>query len=292
MSFPYLGETRILDDAIRSGLGGAFISLEDGVTHYEFGGPEPGAPVVFIHGFSVPYFIFDTTFEFLKGAGFRVLRYDLFGRGYSDRPIVRYDMELFIHQLKGLLDAFNLGAVNLIGLSMGGSIVATFTNRYPERVSKLVLIDPSGARPIDFSPLLKLVKMPLFGELVLGLFGTRNMLQGIASDLFSPELVEQFQAQYRVQMEFKGFKRAIISSMRANVLGSFLESYAELGRLNIPTLMFWGVNDKTVPFEQSADILAAIPHAEFHPIEACGHIPHYEKPSEVNPILLEFLKTP
>jgi len=36
-------------------------------------------------------------------------------------------------------------------------------------------------------------------------------------------------------------------------------------------------------------ILEALPHAEFHIVENCGHIPHHEKPEIVNPILLEFL---
>jgi pimeloyl-ACP methyl ester carboxylesterase len=44
-----------------------------------------------------------------------------------------------------------------------------------------------------------------------------------------------------------------------------------------------------VPFAFSKDILADIPHAEFHPIEDSGHIPHYEKPGIVNPILFKFL---
>jgi pimeloyl-ACP methyl ester carboxylesterase len=42
--------------------------------------------------------------------------------------------------------------------------------------------------------------------------------------------------------------------------------------------------------EHSRDILSAIPHTQFHIIENCSHIPHYEKPDEVNPILLKFIK--
>ena len=57
----------------------------------------------------------------------------------------------------------------------------------------------------------------------------------------------------------------------------------------LDTLLFWGRQDATVPFEQSADILRAIPQAQLQVIENCGHIPHYERPSEVHPILLEFL---
>jgi pimeloyl-ACP methyl ester carboxylesterase len=45
-----------------------------------------------------------------------------------------------------------------------------------------------------------------------------------------------------------------------------------------------------VPFEHSNDLQTAMPNVQFHVIEHCGHIPHYEKPEEVNPILMEFLK--
>jgi pimeloyl-ACP methyl ester carboxylesterase len=46
----------------------------------------------------------------------------------------------------------------------------------------------------------------------------------------------------------------------------------------------------TVPLSHSEDLLAALPHAEFHIIEGCGHIPHYEKPDLTNPLLLDFLR--
>jgi pimeloyl-ACP methyl ester carboxylesterase len=52
-----------------------------------------------------------------------------------------------------------------------------------------------------------------------------------------------------------------------------------------------GRNDETVPFEQSEDLRKVMPNAEFHATENCGHIPHYEKPDEFNPILLKFLNT-
>jgi len=45
-----------------------------------------GPAVALVHGFSVPYYVWDPTAPELARAGFRVLRYDLYGRGYSDRP--------------------------------------------------------------------------------------------------------------------------------------------------------------------------------------------------------------
>ena len=289
MPFPYLGETKELNESTRKETDGSFITLADGVTHYELGGTENGKPVVLVHGFSVPYFIYDPTFDFLVNSGFRVLRYDLIGRGFSDRPRVAYDIHLFVRQLKDLLDALEFKKVNLIGLSMGGAITASFVNQHPQYVSKHVLIDPAGAKRVTLSWLLEATKLPIFGELALGLFGSGNMVKNIASDLFDPNLVEHFQSHYKIQMQYKGFKHAILSTMRNNMLESFYETYAQIGMLKKPTLLFWGKNDTTVPFEDSKIILKVLPHAEFHAVENCGHIPHYEKPEIVNPILLEFL---
>jgi pimeloyl-ACP methyl ester carboxylesterase len=180
--------------------------------------------------------------------------------------------------------------VNLVGLSMGGPITATFTAHHPERVKSLTLIDPAGARPIALTPLLKAVKIPFIAEAILSLAGGEPIVERNAKDFFDPNLVEQFKAQYRVQMQHKGFLRAILSTIRNGMLDSFLDVYRQVGKTEKPVLLFWGSEDKTVPFEHSNDLRAAIPNVKFHVIENCGHIPHYEKPEEVNSILLEFLR--
>jgi pimeloyl-ACP methyl ester carboxylesterase len=288
-TFPYLGETEELNETTRAEAPGDFVRLSNGYTHYELGGPKNGQPVVLVHGFSVPYFIWEPTFKFLTESGFRVLRYDLFGRGFSDRPKVRYDIDLFCSQLIELLDALGFEQINLVGLSMGGPITSTFTTHYPDRVSKLVLVDPAGAKPVTLSRLLKAVTTPGFGELALGLFGRKHMLDGIASDFYDPENIKAFADKYMVQLKYKGFMRAILSTMRSGMLDSFAEVYQQLGTQGTPVALFWGKNDKTVPFEHHVDICTAIPQAKFYAIDECGHIPHYERPNEFNPILLKFL---
>ena len=288
MTFPYADENKKIDEAVRKSAKGSFVALSGGVTHYELGGPQDGKTVVLVHGFSVPYFIFDVTFEFLAGAGFRVLRYDLFGRGLSDRPNVKYNIRLFVNQLKDLLDALHLKEITLLGLSMGGPISASFIAQYPQYVSRHVLIDPAGVTRTALG-WLAAAKLPIVGELALGLFGSDNMVKGIAGDLYDPSLVEHFQNQFKIQMQYSGFKRAILSTLRNNMLDSFYETYVQVGRMQKPTLLFWGEMDNTTPFENSKILLNALPQAEFHAISNCGHIPHYEKAEVVNPLLLEFL---
>jgi len=284
-------ETKELNDTTRRLTGGSFVLLPEGVTHYELSNATRDHTVVLVHGFSVPYFIFDPTFHFLSQNGFRVLRYDLFGRGFSDRPYADYNIDLFVRQLADLLDALRLvRPICLIGLSMGGPIAATFTARHPQRVEKLVLIDPAGARPIALTRILKAVVMPVLGETILGVVGTAGMAKYIASDFFDKKLMENFRAKYVIQMQYKGFRRALLSTIRSNMLESFIGTYRKVGALNKQSMLLWGRNDTTVPFNHSNDLLAAMPGTEFHIIEDCGHIPHFEKPETTNPLLLDFLR--
>ncbi|MFZ5881063.1 MAG: alpha/beta fold hydrolase [Chloroflexota bacterium] len=304
MSFPYLGETLELNETTRASADGSFASLPDGITHYELGGPYAALPggedrptepiraarptVALVHGFSGPYFIFDPTFAHLTRAGFRVLRYDLFGRGWSDRPQTAYNIDLFVRQLRDLLDALDLyEPIHLVGLSMGGVISAAFTVRHPDRVASNIFIDPAGARAVKLRGL-GLLKLPVLGELAIG-FGGERMVKGAAEGFFDPETVALFQARYRVQMQFKGFRRAILSTLRNGMLGDFSETYRRLGALGKPVRLFWGGKDKAVPPAHSADLLKLIPQATLHVFEQCGHIPHYERPAEFNALLAEFL---
>lgn len=74
------------------------------------------------------------------------------------------------------------------------------------------------------------------------------------------------------------------------MLGEFLDAYRHIGELNIPTLLIWGEEDKTVPVENSRKVLKLVPQVQLHIIEDTGHIPHYERPEKVNPLLIDFFR--
>lgn len=88
-------EKKVLTTAERKNIDGKFIKLSQGITHYQLEGPENGEVVILVHGFSVPYYIWDGTYEFLVKNGYKVLRYDMYGRGYSDRPVTVYNKNLY-----------------------------------------------------------------------------------------------------------------------------------------------------------------------------------------------------
>lgn len=288
--FPMLGESKILNAEARTSLPDRFIELADGVTHYELVGPEDAPVVVLVHGFSVPYFIWDPAFEALTSAGYRVLRYDLFGRGFSDRPHSRYGVGLFVRQLKGLLDGLGIEKCRAVfGLSMGGVISANFAVSYPERLEKLVLVDPAGFE-LDYPGAYKLLSVPLLGELIFSLAGDQVLERAMATDFHNPQYVQAFIEQYRPQMKYRGFKRAILSTMRAGTAENGLSAYRELGKMDTPpVLLVWGEEDTTVPIKFSKVLSSLIPRIQFHPIPDAGHVPYYEQPELVEPIFLEFL---
>jgi len=289
--FIYRGEVKKLDDAMRRSVtSGSFIKLTDGYTHFELEGNSRGQPVVLIPGFSTPYFIWDPTFHSLASAGFRVLRYDLFGRGLSDRPHLNYDINLFVRQSRDLLDSLQFKKIDLIGLSMGGAIASAFTVSSPQRVLRLVLIDPVGVLPMPMSLLYKAALLLGISELILGLAGTEKMIHALASDFFDPSYIKLFQDQYSTQIQIKGFKRAILSTLRNKTVNGFPKVYEQLGKLSIPIMLLWGRNDQTLPLKQSEALLKLITPVEFDIIDNCGHIPHYERPERVNPALINFLK--
>jgi pimeloyl-ACP methyl ester carboxylesterase len=288
--FSFRSETKELNDETRRQIGGSFVPLSDGVTHYELGNGISEDTVVLVHGFSVPSFIFDPTFRFLSEHGFRVLRYDSFGRGFSDRPNLAYSIDLFVRQLTDLLDALSLRRpVSLIGLSMGAPITATFTGRYPERVSKLVWIDPAGAQQLTYDRLLRFAGWPMIGEGLLNLVGTGRFTRAVAAKTVARDLDQNFQEQYFIQMQFKGTRNALLSTIRNHMLEPFLDVYRQVGKLHKPVMLIWGRQDDLVPLRQSKAIIDAVPGIQFHIIENSTHIPHYEKPQETNPLLLQFL---
>ena len=277
-----------MDAAARQGVPGHFVSLTDGVTHYDVAGPDSGQRVVLVHGFSVPYYIWDSTSAALTTAGFRVARYDMFGRGFSDRPDVAYTSDLFDRQLHQLLDSLGWhDAVDVIGLSMGGPVTATFAGRHPERVRSLTLVDPAAGPEGSVE---SMFSIPILGPMLWQMLAVPGMADGQSSDFVEPAKWPDWAARYRVQMQYRGFGRALLSTRYQMLQGNTDSVYTRVGATGVPTLLIWGKEDQTVRIENAVEVQRAIPQAQYHPIDHAGHLPHMERTDVVNPLLIEFLR--
>jgi pimeloyl-ACP methyl ester carboxylesterase len=237
----------------------------------------------------VPYYIWDPLFDALTNAGFRVLRYDLFGRGYSDRPDATYDADFFDRQLTRLLDALHLDQpVDLAGLSMGGLVVETFANRHPARTRSVILVDPVfDEKPQSDS---FVMHVPILREYLMTVLAAPRMAESQLEDFHHPEKFSDWPDRYRVQMRYPGFLHALLSTRLANEGRDLASEYGELGKKPIRVLLIWGTEDRSVPFERHTALMKVVPRAEFHAIDDAGHIPYMEHPEVVNPIVVRFAR--
>jgi pimeloyl-ACP methyl ester carboxylesterase len=276
-----------LSDDVRKTAQGKFMTLSNGVTHYDIAGPDTGRPIVLVHGFSVPLYIWDSTAAVLSKAGYRVIRYDEYGRGWSDRPKTDYTPDLYDRQLMELVDSLGVkGRFDLGGVSMGGWVTGTVASRHPERIRSLVLVDPVAGKS---GTSLGKFGWPLVGAYLFQTQAVPTMPDGQAGDFVSPEHFPDWADRYRVQMRFRGFGRALLSTRRATLGADMDTLYAHVAKTNVPVLLLWGTKDVTVPFERSAGVRAAIPNAEFHAIDGAAHLPILERAAETDSLILAFL---
>lgn len=277
-----------LTDDARAAAPGRFLSLDEGRVHYEVVGSDGARTVVLVHGFSVPMYIWDTTTTRLQAEGFRVVRFDLLGRGFSDRPARAYDLALFVRQLRGVLDSLRLlEPVHIVGLSMGGRVTAAFAAAHPERVRSVTLVAPAFADPQE-APLLTL--LPGVGDYTFAVAGAPGLPQSQLTDFVQPDRFPHWEERYRVQMAYRGFRAAILSTIRAGDGKSDAPIYASLGARGLPTLLVWGREDRTVPFERSKDVLRLIPGSEFVAVDSAAHLPHMEQADVTHRALVAFLR--
>ena len=121
-----------------------FIVAGDLTFHYLQWG-EQGTPVIFVHGLTANAFCFQAFADDLA-RDHRVFAYDLRGRGDSDKPESGYSIPIHAADLAELIDELGLDRPVVAGHSLGGFIALYFAAHYPQKLSKLVLID-AGASP-------------------------------------------------------------------------------------------------------------------------------------------------
>ena len=283
----YYYNTEFIDltDSNRINASGNFKYLKDGYTHYQETGNRDSATVILVHGFSVPSYIWDITFKALADSGFNVISYDLFGRGYSDRPVVDYSYIFFANQLNELKNSLQIyKKVHLVGLSMGGAVVATYGNMYADQVQSITLIDPTAVRreTIGF------LSWPVLGDYLM-VFNILDYPNNQMTDFYKPENYPNWTIKYETQMRYNGFRQAILSTLRKNYDTDYSTLYTILSLKGIPIQIIWGIHDETVPFSISKNVKKMIPLAKFYAIPEAGHLPHIEQSDTVNFILSNFI---
>jgi pimeloyl-ACP methyl ester carboxylesterase len=285
-------ETISKDDVFRATIKtGAFTKLSAGYTYYEYQHPEADTLLVLVHGFSVPSYIWDSTFQAAVKLGYGALRYDNFGRGNSDNPDVVYDAALFSNQLKELLDALNITKpIHLVGLSDGGRTISSFAFQYPEKIKTLTYVDAVG-----FETLPDTAAFPAqVTEAEIQKFKQERyptMAKGQMTDFYDSLPFRGWDKQYAKLMAHKGFVRALLSTNKNR--RNLEREHQKIGASGIPVFAIWGESDTVVELsEVRAGMLKRIPSIQLFVIPKAGHLPHMEQAARFNSILFgTILKT-
>tara|TARA_B100002049_G_scaffold182177_1_gene139195 strand:+ start:186 stop:1028 length:843 start_codon:yes stop_codon:yes gene_type:complete len=279
-----------MNDNIRTDLNKDFVKLKNGSISYKWSGPVQGEIVVMVHGLSTPRVIFMQNVGALVEAGYRVLTYDHFGYGFSDRPNIKHNKQLYDDELLELLVALGIKtAVNLIGYSMGGGISTIFAANHPERVKRLILMAPVGFI-LKHRGINKLLLIPVLGEWLMAIVVKKKMIDHYYSEVergVAPRIMAE---SFEQQFEYPGVEHAFLSSLRNFPMENLQAEYQQLGENAFPKLLIWGTEDSDTPFAGSEKILRLIPDIQFLKIEGGGHSIPYTHDDIVNREIVDFLK--
>lgn len=276
-----------MDGVARSMAPGQFVGLADGVTHYRLTGPKAGPVIVCIHGLTTPSYVWDGLTPALVQRGFRVLTYDLYGRGFSDRPFLRHDRALYINQLTGLLDALGLSVpVTLMGYSMGGSIATCLAAQQPERVKRLILLAPAGLG-LSLGPFWdRTAKLPILGDWIVDTIGPAVLRKQLEDDRPKqsavPDIVERVQEETR----YRGYMRSVLSSVRHLLAEDLGADHARITANGTPVLAIWGSHDSVIPLSAMGRLTQINRNARQKELSGAGHDLGYTRCEDILRILL------
>lgn len=285
---PWIAErmrTPMDDQEARTKAPGEFAELPSGTTHYRWFGPEGGPIAVCVHGASTPSFAYVGLATALSMKGWRVLTYDLYGRGFSDNTQGAQSADYFLKQLEELLENQGItGSFTLIGYSMGGLIGAAYTAQKCERVERLILIGAAGlGKPnLDASGIIFFRKIPYLERWVGMLFGGRVLRKYIRNEIGA----DPVRARQLEQTRRRGYWPALISSQQNILDADFLEVHRTIAMAETPVLAIWGKLDEVIPLDSLGNLAQINRAARQEVLEDANHGLTYSHPKEIAEIIL------
>lgn len=255
------------------------ITTDQGIVHYEVYGR--GKPVILLHGWLGSWGLWQETMSFL-GRYYRTYALDFWGFGESGKKRETYAVQDFVSLVDQFMEQLGIARAPLVGHSMGGTVSLSVAIRFPERVSKVVVVgSPIVGSSLAFP--LKLAGMRPIAFLLFNMMGAFRLGMRIASPVICRD--ERF-----ADMMDRDLSRTTVES--------FLLSIASLRRtdlrpmldqVKVPAMGMYGDRDVIVHPRQWQPMLKGIPHAKIERFPLDGHFPMLEEPQAFAEKLKTFL---
>lgn len=265
-----------------------YLHLEQGITRYQVYGNDSDPTIILIHGFNAFIESWNPNIESLVDAGYRVIAYDLWGRGLSTKPRGELNLKVFRKQLDSLLNHLGVEKVSLLGSSFGCVVASDYALNNSGRVAKLALVGPAGW-PSAGNSSNELINLPVLGDVVFHYFGEKILRPKVEAYLYNKNDYSWVVEKWNEFAALPGFTRASLSILRHSPVLDYSEGWAKLGNLGKPTLFIWGKQDVSFPFANAEKAATLIPHAKIVGIDEAAHWVNIEKAPEVNSELVSFL---
>lgn len=245
-----------------------------------------GEPLLLIHTVGQSFYTWRKVFNRLS-EHYRVIAPDLFGHGYSDRPVTfGYTIEEHTEALCRFMDALNISSAHIAAFSMGSAYALKLAMDHPERVGRMVLLSPGGITP-EMPLAVRMIDSPLLGFAACRLYGLKTVEKLLQESVFDLTNITQdvVQEYYRPASDPEG-RRAIRLSLQNYEDEDIV---ANLRQLHVNTLILMGTEDKWHTAETCELYHAAMRSAGFSVVRNAGHLMHEEKPDRFVAALLEFI---
>jgi 2-hydroxymuconate-semialdehyde hydrolase len=197
----------------------------------------------------------------------RVIAPDMAGFGYTDRPLhPHYDMDTWVAQAVGVLDALEIEKTDLVGNSFGGALALALTIRHPQRVRRLVLMGSVGVSfPITHG-------LELAWGYTPSLANMRALLDVFAYDrgLVTDELA-QLRYEASIRPGFQESFAAMFPAPRQRWIEAMASAEKDIRAIAQQTLIVHGREDKIIPLTNSLTLANWIPRSQLHVFGQCGH---------------------
>lgn len=268
-----------------------FVTLQDGLRiHTLVAGAEESPRLVLLHGWPASGQLWRHCIPSLAGR-FRVYAPDLPGHGRSDKPLdVDYGLDFFVRFLLGFYDALGLERAGLVAHDVGGMVGLGFVARYPERVTRFVVMDtaPYVEWPLTLRVAVGLARNPFFARLMMTRTGFKwisKLLLVHHPAVITTEVADLYRAPWVESPAARRLFRQAISLPPARLT----EPRESLRRITAPTLVLWAEKDLSFPTRVARQLQGDIPGAALVIVPDCGHFLQEEQPELVVEHLLRFL---
>jgi 3-oxoadipate enol-lactonase len=255
-----------------------YIILDGLRFHYTHDGQ--GTDLVLIHGLGGSLHDWDAYTPDLT-RHHRVLCWDVRGFGASDKPPGPYSPALFARDLAGLVRACGVTRAHVAGISMGGVIAQRFALDYAELVQSLTLISTSS----EVGPQARAAWEKMAAVIEQRGFSANA---DFAERIFAPSFVKAHPEAVRDMATRTAANDPQAYAAAARAIGAYNWT-ADLGRIQVPTLILQGLHDALTPPGGSVRMSRGIPRSRLLLIPDCGHVVPVEKPELFTHTLLAFL---